>query len=574
MQPKTLAGFALYLTLLLAVVPAAYGQRGMSPAPPRTLDTQRLRIIERNVLTTRLVPGPPQHGSLVEYFMASNSELVYRFRRAREVYERGEPRPFRMVTLVAGTAGIGKTFLKQEIFSRDYPAPDVCRFDIRQLYAQWKEQGKALDKPDLHAQDIVLNTLPALRDNSWPGLYEYLREQQAAFYVIDSLDEIHPDDYVAVLDQIERFAFESDQPFLHIVVLGRGLAFRDYWQKKAGYFPSWKLNLYMLEPVDFRTTGDLLVSSWNHHRFFHELSWSDEGAGEFTLQDYMDWAEQDFQRSGRFEQVRTTPPDAVDARVEKTLAELAQEHAYINSVLCNLAGNAILRGILRERVLAGLPYDEQAIKRAYFDAWLKRDTKSDNRPSEAKPEHLDLYMRLLEGVAVKYLRENRLDERGFFVVSEDEWLEVAYHGQKLVFPAHRVLDRSGLKYIDPRTPGPRRYRAEPIWFHRLLVDLHNERLRAGARELAIWLDAEGEIRVGDDPHTLAELPPLLVEARRQVTGELRLDVEVDHRCPFAEVLKVLEAGYRAGISDIHLKVNGRPLAEQLSTGARAGRDSD
>ena len=121
MQAKSVFRHAVWAFLLFmaAVKIPCYAQQATPLAEAaRPVDTLRLKIVEENVLTTRLVPGPAQHTSLVDYFTASNNELVYRFRHAREVYERGTPRPFRMITLVAGSAGVGKTFLKNEIFSR------------------------------------------------------------------------------------------------------------------------------------------------------------------------------------------------------------------------------------------------------------------------------------------------------------------------------------------------------------------------------------------------------------------------------------------------------------------------
>lgn len=108
--------------------------------------------------------------------------------------------------------------------------------------------------------------------------------------------------------------------------------------------------------------------------------------------------------------------------------------------------------------------------------WLERDTKSTGRPSEAKPEYLDLYTRLLEAVAVKYLQEARMDGDGHFTVNYSDAITVEHQGQLLRFPVFRILDGSGLINLDPREPGSRRYRFEPAWIHRSLVTGHNSRL--------------------------------------------------------------------------------------------------
>ena len=112
---------------------------------------------------------------------------------------------------------------------------------------------------------------------------------------------------------------------------------------------------------------------------------------------------------------------------------------------------------------------------AYFDAWLERDYASDHRPSPSNPVHLDLYLDALESIAVKYLTENLVDDSGYFPVAEGSTIEVEHDGQRLSFPIQQVLDRSGMKHVDPRISGVPRYRFEPIWFHRLLIDRYNDR---------------------------------------------------------------------------------------------------
>ena len=39
----------------------------------------------------------------------------------------------------------------------------------------------------------------------------------------------------------------------------------------------------------------------------------------------------------------------------------------------------------------------------------------------------------------------------------------------------KILERSGLKHFDPRRTGTPQYRFEPVWMHRLLVEMHNRR---------------------------------------------------------------------------------------------------
>ena len=442
------------------------------------LDTQQLFEVEENVLPPVLVEGPWQHETLADYYLAANLELSFRLEQARIAFEDGQSQDCQMVTLIAGDAGIGKTFLKKKVFSKEQAASHACKIDVRELYEQWTSEGKVELRPDLGCDDTVLCSLPALRERSWAGLYEFLSQQDASFYVIDSLDEVHPDDYVWLLEQVDRFAFDSDRGFVHVVVLGRGIAFRDYWQKNAGHFATSKLNLYMLEPPEFRTVGDLLVSSWNYHRFAHELRWRSDTASDILLDDFKKWEERRFLRTGQFQQLECQPQDAIDARVEAELEKLMTRKRFAQSIFRNLAGNAVLREIVAKQVRSGGSCDERTIMEQYLNRWLVRDTKSGNRPSSSNPKHVELYVCLLEKLAAKVLSEDRVDSHGFFCLSDTESIACVHDGRLKRFSAHRILERSGLKHLDPRTPGPRRYRFEPIWLHRMLVDSYNERTLA------------------------------------------------------------------------------------------------
>ncbi len=453
------------------------------------VDTELLRSIEQRVLPDCLVDGPAQHGALADYYWAQNRDLQNRLEQIRQVYESDTDQSARAVTLVAGAAGIGKTFFMSEVFRKEYPANAVCRFDIRELYTEWMQDGIVVMKPDLCARELVINSLPALADPADSRLTEYLESRNADFYVIDSLDEIHPDDYEFVLRQVEQFTLRTERRVVHCVVFGRCLAFLDHWQQhRQADAPAERedVALFVLQPPRFRTTGDLLVSSWNYHGFRHKLGWSPGGsdAQPMPLDVYARWVESGFSRVGPFANVRFEPNESMRPEAHNTLIEWSRNHRIVGSMLYNLAGNSILREIVEEHVLRNEPYRERQVMRQYLNALLRRDTKSDNRPSDASPRFLDLYLQLLETTAVRYAADGELDQRGYFQVSPEDEIQVRYAGQTLTFAVHRILNRSGVKHIDLLAPDGPRYGFEPIWFHRLLVEMHNERIQDSYGELS------------------------------------------------------------------------------------------
>ncbi|MBL7040557.1 MAG: hypothetical protein ISR77_18120 [Pirellulaceae bacterium] len=458
------------------------GQQSSNVSPASNavarLDTSLLREIELRVLPSPIINGPNRHAELPDYYWAENRLLRDRLESVKKAF-RSEPAPAgRTLTLVAGAAGVGKTFIKGSVFDKDFPKAATCKFDIRELYDEWAEEGITTDKEDLATDDLVISRLKSVTDKSQPRLREYLESRGASFYVIDSLDEIHADDHVWVLEQVADFAFHRDRQFVHVAVFGRGFAFREFWIKRKEQLGHSDAELYLLNPPAFSTTGDLTVSSWNYHTWKYDLAWAPDGkeTSKMPLDVYSRWVESGFSRQGTFQTVTCEDNNSMRPAVQNALAQCASEHQAVCGALCNLAGNSMIREILERETLERRPYDECQIGRAYLDRWLVRETKVHDRPSIEKPDHLDLYLSLLECVAVRYLRESAIDDRGYFPVRENDVVTAMHEGRERAFRVRNVLDGSGLIITDPRVAGVAKYRFEPISIQRLLVEAHGERM--------------------------------------------------------------------------------------------------
>ena len=458
------------------------GQQSSNVSPASNavarLDTSLLREIELRVLPSPIINGPNRHAELPDYYWAENRLLRDRLESVKKAF-RSEPAPAgRTLTLVAGAAGVGKTFIKGSVFDKDFPKAATCKFDIRELYDEWAEEGITTDKEDLATDDLVISRLKSVTDKSQPRLREYLESRGASFYVIDSLDEIHADDHVWVLEQVADFAFHRDRQFVHVAVFGRGFAFREFWIKRREHLGDADAELYLLNPPAFCTTGDMAVSSWNYHSWKYDLAWAPDGkeTSKMPLDAYTRWVQSGFSRQGVFRSI--TYQDNGDMRpdVQTALVQCASEHRVICGALYNLAGNSMIRKILQQEALERRPYDERRVAQAYLDAWLIRETKSHGRPSVEKPEYLDLYMALLERAAVKSLREGAIDDQGYFSLRDGDTVRAECGGRERMFLLKRILDGSGLIITDPREEDVARYRFEPVSVHRLLVEMHGERM--------------------------------------------------------------------------------------------------
>jgi hypothetical protein len=150
--------------------------------------------------------------------------------------------------------------------------------------------------------------------------------------------------------------------------------------------------------------------------------------------------------------------------------------------LPNLAGNSIVREIVEDHVFLGKQYSDQGFRDEFFARWLERDTRTGGRPSRSEPEFLELYVKLLEAVAAKYVDEHRINRLGYFDVVDDDQVVVEHNGKMFSVRVPRLLNRSGLVTLDPVLPVAHRYRFEPFWIHRHLLQMHYQRREMQGRQ--------------------------------------------------------------------------------------------
>ena len=453
------------------------GTTSESPETSPSSGITLLRQIEDRVLPLPLVPGVPRHESLPDYYWETNVALKYRLDEAVRAFNTGRPSPYRAMTVVAGSAGVGKTFVKASVYHDSIPEDQVWKFDIRELFAEMASQGLAVAQPDVHHRDQVISRLLSLTDEGREAFMQKLEQRSPAFVVVDSLDEVHPDDYLFVLNALERFALQGDRKFIHVVIFGRPLAFHDYWRIRQSEGLPHGLRAYVLNPPDFRTTGDLLVSSWNYDCWKYRLArQNSKGQTQsMTFPDFQRWCECDFVTTGEFADVKFDQNKSLCPSVRDELQRWAQQHRVVVAVLPNLAGNSIVREIVEAHVENERSFNEREFMDEFFASWLERNTKSGDRPSRLKPGLLELYVKLLEAVAAKYVDQHRVDRLGYFDVLEQDQVVVQHDGESVSVSVRSLLNHSGVVTLDPVLPVAQRYRFEPVWVHRLLLQMHHER---------------------------------------------------------------------------------------------------
>ncbi len=130
-----------------------------------------LEQIEDRVLPLPLVDGVARNESLSDYYWEANRALKYELDEAVRAFTSGKPTPFRAMTVVAGSAGIGKTFVKRGVYGGEVPDDQVWKFDLRELFGEFADRGLAEWKPDVVYQDQVINRLLALTPAGTGGVF-------------------------------------------------------------------------------------------------------------------------------------------------------------------------------------------------------------------------------------------------------------------------------------------------------------------------------------------------------------------------------------------------------------------
>ena len=459
-----------------ASLPNGSAIQGSTPAL-ESLWISELSKIENLVQANVLQAGDRQYDTLPDFYWGANPDLRKHLDSIVDAYHHERHGEYRGMTIIAGTAGVGKTFIKSGLLGQGSSSIAVEKFDIRDWFTDFKERGLADFQADLTHGDHAMCQLLRLTEAGRTAFAERVAGIDKAFFVMDSLDEVHPDDYLFLLETIQDFVSNQRGSIQHAFVFGRPLVFREYWHQCCNDLNVQGLSCFVLNPPAFRTVGDLEVSSWNYHCWKHKLRSLDDAGNsiEMPLETYIHWRGNGFQLPAESFPLVIEANQTLVPAVQDTVEGWASKYPCVASVLGNLAGNSMVREIVESSIAEGYEYSEHQFKEEFFAKWLERDTLSGDRPSRLKPRDLDVYVKLLEAVAVRYADKAVASGNGFFEVQGDDEVVVTHDGASVSVFVEQLLNRSGLVNLDAQRPGDAMYRFEPLWFHRWLIEKHQER---------------------------------------------------------------------------------------------------
>lgn len=439
-----IGGIFTLLAASIVLIPWIFEQCSYTyrPAPPPILETKKLYDIEKQLIPL-LEEGPAQYNDLRSYFKAANEALFQHLESIAREYR--EKEDHRGATYIAGTSGVGKSYLITQLDMLPRDATHTIK--LSKLLGEPDNCLKAVPLPDLQTTDehVVFNRLMGFAEPQAFDFHEFLVHAGAKrgnfmvpFIIIDDLDEIHEDSAKLLLEQLERYVTENGNRFLHFLVFGRPEGFWP-WLKHSDRLPPEGVtnSPYVLRGPEYETTGDL----------------------EFRCNNYYQW------------KYKRDAPQDVTADFMRRL----QTYPFLRYTIRSLAaGNFVLNdSIVCYQTKSKRRKPLEQLKSGLFSDFLDRNKESHGRPSMND----DQYVLLLERTAAFPLENERhIDTNGFFEVYSNDFVQLTdREGITRKVRIRDVLNRSGLALLDPSEVRRTRYRFEPFWVHMYLIEKWNQR---------------------------------------------------------------------------------------------------
>lgn len=382
---------------------------------------------------------------LADFFKAGNLEIFDYVEKVTEMSKANKE--FRGVTYIYGSAGIGKSFVRDHLI-KDRSIHSVL------------EMEEVLQIGEAYGSEVVEKTQFKLDNQEFklpyvqkPGNFDFEsmiglsgKGNINTTIIIDDLDEFHPDTSEMILRRIDDFFDDNSHRinYLHFVVFGRpeGFASWIFSTHNEGTPPNFKS--FTLRGPKYETQEDILVVAMNHYLYNENMKHKKEHLGN--------------------------------------LLKIMKDHPFtIATTTNNLShGNYVVQASEKFKEETAKAFE---IKKWIFRSILARNSTSHNRPSRAQASG-EVYERALQNVAWSYLE--KIDGNGFFEVSPGEVIPVIRSSMQSshdvfsmkdsceieVFQCNvqSLLEYSGLVEVEVSDKPLRKYRFQPLWVHEYLID--------------------------------------------------------------------------------------------------------
>lgn len=381
-----------------------------------------------DAVSPRLVDTPWSGDSLSDAFVNVNEGFRHRL---REMASDSKTRQCGTVTLVSAPAGAGKSFLAGYLsnYQQSHLNAQVVR--LEDLVSQSNASQMRPDLVGVNDSSAVFNSLGYLE----PSLIQLGGNlDQNDVLVLDGLDELSRDMYVPIVRDAVSVAQVGCR---HLIVFSRPEAIYDYLADphRPLSIASKTLVVDMMFPDPY--SAHVRDAFFKNYELYNSVQLPD------------------------------------DVRQEVSVA--VERFVDVRDTFASLMGkNHVIGYFLNRKNHPPGVVDERSLKDSVLQQMLERNEKTHGRPS-SNTEIGKAYRLALAKIAADFASKQQSD--GSFIVNSTDMVSVEVGDRDVSLRVVDVLDRSGLVALDPLHVSERRYRFEPRWVGRHLVERYQPEYR-------------------------------------------------------------------------------------------------
>lgn len=365
---------------------------------------------------------------------------------------------YRGIAYVTAPAGFGKSFFTKKWIEEEIPSTSIGKIKTREDIVCGEPKSKcyssSLGFRTTESYDLTATSSTGEKINlGWVYDYNFDIDALLKHYnysdsidilILDDLDELSEETIQKYLKGFEKLIENNIHPSLNLVV----------FMSRPEALSSYLSNTYYEAPNVDRVFG--IKNSLLNSPIFYTISQIKD-----RVENWADWYGP--KRLGRSITIKERD------LIHTTTCELFKKYHAINLQL-QIQSNSdfLFRSILDQKIKKNS--SELEIKSRLFNLMLGRNSDSHHRPAIDSDEGV-IYQALLKKVVQEKINPNEL-KNGWFLVENNEPVEVSLNGKKYYTTVKSLLNRSGLITVTPIDSKYSEYRFEPFWIHRYLLELN------------------------------------------------------------------------------------------------------
>jgi hypothetical protein len=417
--------------------------------------TQELRKIEEE-LALKQIPYAINSKSYLEHVKKTNNRFNAFLKSFNDSLITNPN--YRGIAYVTAPAGYGKSYFTKKWIESEINEVKIGKIKVREHIVCEERASKCYSK-SLGIKINKIDDLETIKNGTeeiflgWLYDYEFDSKKIIEFYeyedidilIIDDLDEVSEKTMEKYLKDFETLMENNTFPNLNLVVfMSRPEALVNYLS-----------NTYRTVPKVDVTYG-IEQNSLNNPIF------SNPSQIEDRVNNWAEWY-------GPEKLDRDLIQKEIDLVYSTTLS-LYNKFDFIKLQL-QIQSNSdfLFRSILKERI--DKKTNKGKIKEILFNLMLGRNSDSHHRPNIDSNEGL-IYINLMQELVLNKIKMSEIkDKKGWFLVKNNDKIEIKIDDVSYSTTVKALLNRSGLVLAEPIDSKISKYRFEPFWLHEYLINM-------------------------------------------------------------------------------------------------------